>query len=233
MTTPLVLLPGMDGSGRLFAPFIAALPPHRHAHIARYPDSMTGYEEIARYAERFLPPGPCVLVAESFSGPVAAMLAAQAPDRVKALVFAASFVAAPLPAMFRSLVPLFYGPAVPRWLLSWVMASKATPAATLDVMMEILQEAPDDMWRGRLTAAMSVDARQILRDTHCPMLVLQAGRDRLLGPAAFALLKVRPCVAIRAPGQPHLLLQSAPQQAVAAIEDFLKMSGIDAGTEEG
>lgn len=232
MSAPLLLLPGMDGTGRLFAPFVAALPPHRRAITVRYPETLASYEELTRYAERFFPSEPCVIVAESFSGPVAAMLAAGAQERVLGLVLAASFVSPPLPRAFRMLTPIFYGPAAPRWLVEFLMGSKSTPPQVLDTLMEILQEAPDEMWRGRLEAALTTDAREALTQTRCPLLVLQAGSDRLLGPAAVhSLMRARPCLAARISGAPHLLLQSAPDHCVAAIENFLRLAAPAAGAQ--
>ena len=67
MAPTLVLLPGMDGTGDLFAPLVAALGPHMRTIIVRYPDEPLDYashEEIARAA---LPLGhPFILLGESF-----------------------------------------------------------------------------------------------------------------------------------------------------------------------
>ena len=222
---PLVLLPGMDGSGRLFAPFVAALPTSRRAIILRYPQTLASYDELTDYAVRFLPEGPCVLLGESFSGPVAARLAQRFPERVRALVLAASFVAAPLPRFFASMAPSFYGSAASAWLVKYLMASKRTPPEILATIMEILAEAPQEMWRGRLRAALTEDARPQLAATRCPLLVLQAGSDRLLrAPTTMQILRTRPCVAMRLTGAPHLLMQSAPAECASAIAGFLHRS---------
>jgi pimeloyl-ACP methyl ester carboxylesterase len=89
MGPTLVLLPGMDGTGDLFAPLVAALGPHMRTVIVRYPDEPLDYasdEEIARAA---LPIGhPFILLGESFSGPIAVSIAASAPRGSRAYIFA-------------------------------------------------------------------------------------------------------------------------------------------------
>lgn len=217
----------MDGTGRLFAPFTAKLPATRRAVVIRYPEGMTDYETLADYIQRFLPDQPFALLAESFSGPLAAMLGARHPQRVRALVFASSFVSPPLPRLFQAMTPLFFGPAAPRWMIKFAMASKTTPDSVLDTLAEILREADPDMWKKRLDAALTGDAREALKETRCPMLVLQGAKDRLLGPGAvFALARTRPCVVMRLSNGPHLLLQSAPEKCAAAIEEFLGRAGV-------
>ncbi|WP_228488314.1 hypothetical protein [Caenimonas koreensis] len=51
MKTTLVLLPGMDGTGDLFAPFIAAWK--GPVHVVRYPtDTALNYQELTAFARR-------------------------------------------------------------------------------------------------------------------------------------------------------------------------------------
>jgi pimeloyl-ACP methyl ester carboxylesterase len=96
MVPTLVLLPGMDGTGDLFAPLVAALGPHMRTIIVRYPDEPLDYashEEIARAA---LPLGhPFILLGESFSGPIAVSIAASAPTGLRGYVLCCSFVRSP------------------------------------------------------------------------------------------------------------------------------------------
>ena len=68
----LLLLPGMDGTGQLFEPLIAALPPTLRAVSVSYPvNDALGYEELLALIEAAVPPGRFVAVGESFSGPLA------------------------------------------------------------------------------------------------------------------------------------------------------------------
>src|SRR5262245_59650840 len=103
----LVLLPGMDGTGDLFAPLLTALPPSLPAKVVRYPTAEPlGYAQLDGVAKAALPPADdFVILGESFSGPLAISLAAEPPSNLKALVLCCSFARNPRP-VFSSLGPL-------------------------------------------------------------------------------------------------------------------------------
>lgn len=102
----LVLLPGFDGTGDLFAPLQAALGSDVPSTAVRY-DSERSLEDYMDSVARILPHENAVLVAESFSGPVALSLLARYPARIKYAVLCATFAVSP----FRSLTRVArYGP---------------------------------------------------------------------------------------------------------------------------
>ena len=69
----LVLLPGMDGTGIMFEPLRALLPDDYAIQLMSYPaQKKLSYQELTAYVERKLPKNESfVLLAESFSGPIA------------------------------------------------------------------------------------------------------------------------------------------------------------------
>jgi hypothetical protein len=68
-----ILLPGFDGTGTLFAPFLRALPPGIEPVVVTYPaDRNPSADELVGFVLKRLPESePFVLIAESFSGPIA------------------------------------------------------------------------------------------------------------------------------------------------------------------
>ena len=76
MIKRLVLLPGMDGTGDLFADFVSALPDGFETGIVRYPTEIfLSYSELMPLVQSLAPASePFVLVAESFSTPLALSL---------------------------------------------------------------------------------------------------------------------------------------------------------------
>ena len=88
-----VLLPGMDGTGQLFAPFLAELPSSWRSQVVTYPtDSPLDYAELAPRVRAACPStGEFLVVAESFSGPLAILLAASNPPGLTGVVLVASF----------------------------------------------------------------------------------------------------------------------------------------------
>ena len=110
--TRLVLLPGMDGTGELFAPFIAALDGWPTTVISYPPDREMEYAGHEAHARARLPlDGDYVLLAESFSGPVGIALAASRPRGLRGLILCASFAVNPLPRL-AFMKPIVGAPAV-------------------------------------------------------------------------------------------------------------------------
>src|SRR5690349_11939308 len=96
----LILLPGMDGTGELFGPLLAELPIELPVAVVSYPDRAASYADHVAVARTELPRDrPFVLLGESFSGPVAVRLAAEAPSNLRGLILCASFLTCPSPLL--------------------------------------------------------------------------------------------------------------------------------------
>ena len=87
----------MDGTGILFKAFVGLLPGGIDVRVVAYPeDEHLSYVELADRVRGGLPRGtPYVIIAESYSGPVASILAAHPIGNLQAVVFVSSFVALP------------------------------------------------------------------------------------------------------------------------------------------
>lgn len=91
----LVLLPGMDGTGKLFAPLIDFLP-GLDIEIIRLPEGGSqDYDSLTDWLAQQLPEVDFLLLAESFSGPIAAKLSQRNHPHLKSILFVASFLSAP------------------------------------------------------------------------------------------------------------------------------------------
>ena len=77
----LLLLPGMDGTGELFAEFVKLLPSWIEPRVVSYPrDRRLSYDQLLPILESALPSNkPFVILAESFSTPLAVRFAAESP----------------------------------------------------------------------------------------------------------------------------------------------------------
>jgi pimeloyl-ACP methyl ester carboxylesterase len=87
---PIVLLPGLHGTGDLFEPFLACAPPHLRPIVVPLPEK-SSYAELLEEVRRQLPAGRFAIVAESFSGPLAVALARGASERVVGVILCNSF----------------------------------------------------------------------------------------------------------------------------------------------
>ena len=96
--TEIIFLPGFDGVAELRAPFVAALAERHPARAIGYPnrrlETLAGYARFA--SSQVAPESRPILVAESFSGLVAARWAASDPH-VAGLVLCGAFARSPVP----------------------------------------------------------------------------------------------------------------------------------------
>jgi len=94
----IVLLPGLDGTGFLFKPFIKVLPSETDIQVISYPPSVKlNYQELTELVMSQLPKEQFILVAESFAGYIAYQVALCKPNNLKSVVFVATFLESPRP----------------------------------------------------------------------------------------------------------------------------------------
>jgi len=93
----LILLPGMDGTGKLFQPFISELPGDIDCSIISYPaNECLSYKELEAYILDKLPKDEdFVILVESFSGPIGYLLALRNLTNMKGIIFVATFLHSP------------------------------------------------------------------------------------------------------------------------------------------
>src|SRR5579859_1384445 len=116
----LLLLPGLDGTGKLFAAFLRALGPGVESRVVEYsPDEPLGYEELELRVRAALPRDrPFVLLGESFSGPIAMRIAAYPPPELAGVILCGTFARNPYPLLAWAGPLAFLLPikSMPRWV---------------------------------------------------------------------------------------------------------------------
>lgn len=215
-----VLLPGLHGSAHLFDAFVAAAPPGSSFTSVAYPRSgPQDYNALTAVARGALPRNrPYVLVAESFSGPIAVWLAAERPPRLVELVLVATFVVAPVPRALAKAPDWAYRLLPMRTRLPRIALAGLRRGRFDAVLAAELASVKRAVFRDRVRAILGVDVRAELRAVSVPVKYLQATRDwTVLAKAARVIQSARPDLPVlRVPG-PHLLLQCAPRKAWAAM----------------
>jgi pimeloyl-ACP methyl ester carboxylesterase len=136
----LLLLPGMDGTGGLFEPLQKALPPTLRVTVGRYSArEASGYSDLTAWLE--LPMEPFVLVAESFSGAIAAQVAARKPAQLWGIVLVNTFVAWPgsLPACWATaLGARLLGAGLPSWVARWLLLGRDAPEGLVRALRDAI-----------------------------------------------------------------------------------------------
>jgi pimeloyl-[acyl-carrier protein] methyl ester esterase len=222
----MVLLPGMDGTGLLFQPFIKALPAHLKPHLVSYPATEPlDYAALLPMVRAALPRDtPFILLGESFSGPLALMAAAEAPPGLRAVVLCASFIQSPVPWLPRAL-RFFLSPGLFRLAPSSARARALLGDFATPSLRALLDRAnatvTPSVMAARARAILDVNASAALRACAVPILYLRAEHDRMVPRECWQLIfDEKPSAkGICLPG-PHLLLQALPAAAVKAIEAF-------------
>lgn len=208
----LVFLPGMDGTASLFPPLPAgaiALP---------LPAEALSYEQLADRIEPELPSTPFVLVAESFSGPLAIELAARNPPGLRRLVLVASFALPPVPALPKPVLRLAFSLPPSTLVLRRLLLEPQSPAELLDQLVGAIRSVPGAVMVDRAQRVMQVDVRGALARVEVPIRYLRASRDRVVPATAVATIEsVCPQVDVVEIDGPHLLLQTRWQACLAYL----------------
>jgi pimeloyl-ACP methyl ester carboxylesterase len=227
-TLTAVLLPGIDGTGRNFGPLIAHLPAWISSQVIAYPsEQVLSYAQLTELVLPLLPTDkPFILIAESFAGPLALLLAERAGNNLKALVLCATFVSNPRPYLAK-LAPLLMHEwviAMPpqKWMARLLVTGFDVSQAMLEQALKIHRQMSPRVILQRLHAVIRVDVREQLRTCRLPILHLYAKRDHLiLQGATREIHSLRPDIRSIGIDGPHFLLQTRPQSCMAAITKFL------------
>jgi pimeloyl-ACP methyl ester carboxylesterase len=215
-----VLLPGLDGTGDLFARFVAATPKGITPVVVDYPTSKTSVDILDRCARERLT-DRCIIVAESFSGAVGVRVAAD--DRVQALILCNSFVKSPiLPALRFLVLPTLFAIPIPDFLFRYLLLGRESDPMLIKNAKSALGQLPPSVIAHRVRQILQTDERGTVRSLRKPILYLRGQGDRLVSERSWRELKAtRPDAEIFRIVGPHLLLQAAPAECWAAIQRFV------------
>ncbi len=225
----LVLLPGLDGTGELFVDFIAALPESWTSTTVTYPtDRFLQYADLRPLVGAAVPQlERFVLVAESFSTPLAVWYAATAPPtNLAAVVICAGFVGNPVhgwSGVVKALAkPWLFRLKPPRVVVEYFLLGRHAPSDLVQRLRHALQRVSPDVLSGRVQEVLDCDVRDDLRRTTMPLLYLEATYDRLLSLSCKdEFSQLRPDTVLRSVPAPHLLLQREPRKAATVIMAFI------------
>ena len=222
----ILLFPGLDGTGMLFDHFQRLLPPHLISRVCALPTEGDQHPKAlaTMLADAHLADEDVMIIAESFSGPVAYELMHKRPDKIKGVVFVASFLGRPHPLLrLVRLLPLGVYPWrwAPAWVLRWLCVGFTAP----DELVRKIQEAVSSIPSPTIVKRIRVLCDLETPEARCsiPCLYLQATNDRL-APQWHTNEFVRLCedLEVRSISGPHLLLQARPQECSSPIIDLIR-----------
>ena len=202
---PIILVPGMDGTGELFYRQVPLL--EKSYSVATYAlrDDAVSMEVLAddlkQVIEQAAPENKrAIVLGESFGGTVALSTALRYPKHVAGLVILNSFpyfapqVRLRLAIAAVSLMP-WGAMGLVRHATSFFMHSRHTHRQELSKFLELTARTTQVGYRNRLRILKTYDIRKRLFEIQCPALFLASERDHLVPSVAQAHL-----MAERVPG---------------------------------
>jgi pimeloyl-ACP methyl ester carboxylesterase len=223
---PLVLLPGMDGTGIFFEDFAATLQPEFKPVIVRYLDDPSlGYAELEPFARAALPSNePFLILGESFSGPIAISIAASNPPGLLGLILCVTFARNPHPLLplVTAILKPFPPVRLPRFIQYRNLFGRFDSPRLRAKLRQVRSLGSQETQKARLEAVAAIDVSEKLRRVAVPILDLRATGDRVIScTSGDYIRKVRPDARVADLDAPHLLLQTVPQEASAATRKFV------------
>ena len=224
--TTLVLLPGLDGTEVFFEPLLASLPRSVRPLIVCFPTSGSNeYADLLATVREAVSAVPSFYVLGwSFSGPLALMLAAAEPAKVRGVILSAAFVHPPRPIYsrlrFAAVTPVMWtirvGRRVPVWLFRGPSDQFRCDKA------ETWRRVSAAVLAKRVRAILSLDAREHLRRCPHPVLYIAGSHDEVVPRHNVeGIVCVRPSVHVRTIEGRHFAMYTNPKGAADVITEFI------------
>jgi len=217
----IVLLPGLDGTGILFKPFIDALPTAFDVLVISYPpDIKLPYEELIELVINQLPEEKFILLAESFSGHIAYQVALRKPTNLKSVIFVATFLEPPRPFLLglSSCFPrsLFLSAPIPNYVVKTFLLGGAENKKLIDLLKQSIKQVSSDVISYRLQEIAKLRNDQKLCDTK--VAYIQATNDKLVPARCLETFKkVFTNLSIFQIEGSHFILQTDPLACVEVV----------------
>lgn len=223
----LVLLPGLDGTGELFEPFVANLPSNFDSCIISYPlNERMSIEDLANLVESKLPKERFVLLAESYSGLVAMKLIPKISSQLMGVFFVGTFVSSPRPILlpisltfsflyrFTAFIPNF---ALRVFCLGWPATSEQC-----QWLRNVLTKVPSETIIFRLKQIKQFQLNESI-DIPYPSFYIQGQNDFLVpNSATQKFAKNVLGLQILKLNTSHFILQAKPLESALLVSEYCR-----------
>jgi pimeloyl-ACP methyl ester carboxylesterase len=225
-----IILPGMDGTGKLLEPLGQCLQELGLPNtILSYPagQSQSYATIIKEIVEPALPEKEdFVILAESFAGPMALTLAQRQIPHLKGLVLVVTFAAPPdsMLLALSGLLPMksIMSIPVPCWMAHKIMLGGRMPRGDPDVFCQVIKEVQAEVMAYRAEQIRKL--RLASTPISLPCLYIRALDDNLLPANAVDGVKALvPNLEIHEIPGPHLVLDTNPERCAKIAAGFLRI----------
>lgn len=220
----IVALPGLDGTGDFLEPLIDAFGTQHPVIPIKYPPELTQYAELERFVRERLPQDDAfVLLAESFSGPLAVRIAHAPSKGLKGVIFAATFARRPrpLPALAARILNLM--PFRKVWFLRLILFLSIRARPKLDfqaLFVAAFQKVPAHTFAKRAEQCLRADVRGLLPNLSVPAVFIKATNEYVVSRNAWKDFQAAQIPIIEIKGT-HFLMYDQAKCTVAKLQGFL------------
>lgn len=217
----------MDGTGELFESFVGALPEGFKTQIVRYPTNRPlPSSELAKLLRSAVECSDAfVLIAESFSSPLAIELAATNPPSLRGLVICSGFASSPIPKYLQSIcsffAPVCFLVSPPSVAIKLFLVGFNCPIGMVAAVKSAISSVNPWVLSARLRSVLACDVRSALSRVTVPMLIIRPSHDRLVGVVKLEeMRRIKPSAAVETVSGPHLLFQREPHRSAEIVARF-------------
>lgn len=222
----LVLLPGMDGTGKLFSPLIRALSEF-DCKVIRLPETGSqDYSSITASVRGKLPEDDFVLVVESFSGPIGSALAREGIENMKGIIFVATFLSAPRKVLLSiaHLLPLKFLSTMPfsTYFHKILFLGSEASSDLVNLFKTTVNTLPTSLIKARLSTMFSLQAGS--DKCGLPAGYIQAVSDNLVLSDKVDEFKYSfKNMVVKTVDGPHFILQAKPAECAVVISELFHL----------
>jgi pimeloyl-ACP methyl ester carboxylesterase len=218
-TSSTCVLPGLDGTNLLLDRFVELAPESTSPQVIPLPDDPV--DDYQSLCDKLLPQiqemQPCHLIAESFSGPIAVMLAQTFPQYIDRLTLVATFVDSPIPFIGRFLPwALLVRMPMPLMIAQRYFVCGDREMAIM-LKRAVGRTSPTTLAK-RIRLLMTVNVCAELARIQCPIQYIRPIHDRLVPKRCVdKIVGVNGRVIVQEIDGPHLIMQTYPERVWSAI----------------
>ena len=234
MLPQLIVLPGLDGTGNLLQGLKTATAAKMRTKVLSLPEAgPQDYATLERSIRRKLPKdgSPYMIVAESFSGPLAIRISAEKSPGLQAIALVNSYVESPL-SMGKGVLGTLALPLwlqvrkVPRRAVRHLMLGADAPKNLVEEVSTAIERMRPGLLAARWKTVLTANEAAAYVKSQIPMFYLRGMQDKVVPETALeTLIRVRPGLQLHEMKGPHMLLQRYPERCAEVIQKWASERG--------
>lgn len=216
----------MDGTGELFEDFLSDLGKIEYSIISLPQSGNQDYDSLFAHVKAQLPNQDFLLLAESFSGPIAARLAFEAVANLRGVIFVGSFLSVPnkFALSLANVLPIKVLSKFPfsKFALRKLMLGSGASVPLLIKFQKTVDSVPSETLKARIRAMQNLVLPS--STSQIPVFYLSGSEDRLVH--SSKLSEFKQCFPILEHKQvegPHFLLQGNPSACSILVREILSL----------